>query len=308
MDEQKKLQKQIAELEKKLDKQTKPEKLSVLKRLSKKTWIGLGALIVVLVVGIASYVYVSKQPKDVTGAIKVTFSGYNNAGRATLSGNYEKEIEKIIAAKKPKEVNQYIKDVTVTLDKSQGLYNGQKVKVTVKTTREDSPIKSATKTIIVSGLDKTPKISNLAEVLDRLDSQVRAFNVNSSKPITRQQDIYFISGFIAETNTGSDAEDGKSVDDQAFSLIAAYKFNFDEGDAIALFGYSNIEMVDGKVNLGTLSGDKSYSHLTPGFGKEIIREDYDTYRNFKTDQEVADWLKTAYPAAIKLKSDAVKIR
>ncbi|MDR1605573.1 MAG: hypothetical protein LBS41_00535 [Streptococcaceae bacterium] len=250
MDEQKKLQKQIAELEKKLDKQTETTRLPLLQRLSKKAWIALGVLIVVLVVGIASYVYVSKQPKDVTGAIKVTFSGYNNAGRATLSGNYEKEIEKIIAAKKPKEVNQYIKDVTVTLDKSQGLYNGQLVKVSVKTTLPDNPIKSATKTVKVSGLDKTPKISNLAEVLDRLDSTMRTINADYEAPIKRQANIYLINGSIADTNRWDKTSvDGQSADGNAFSLIASYDFT----NVIALFGYSNVEMIDGKINLSSLS-------------------------------------------------------
>lgn len=266
---------------------------------------------VVLVVGgffAVQFYKESQKPIDISRYIKIQAHGYNKSGTVELAGSYQKKIKQIIADKKSDQKQKYLNDVKITLDKNRNLSNGQKVVAHISTSIEDNPIQSGKKTLIVKGLSPIPKIINLDEVLSSLDSRVRSqFTVNSAYrwDITRLDNLYFISGSITDTNTNSEAESVQSpVPEKAFSLLSVYHFdgtgsvNSDDNGYV-LAGNSNVTLDHKKLVLSSITEDKQYWHFGDG-GTDLTVGFLNWIQTFATEQEVTDWLKTNYPAAIKL--------
>ncbi|MDM8214381.1 hypothetical protein QUW13_10970 [Enterococcus hirae] len=285
------------------------EKVEIIKKLFRK-WYFWTAIIFITLSGalLIALWYVKSQPVSVIDTIDVSFGGYNHSGTAQLEGEYESKIKKTIRERKSANAAQYINDVTISLNKSKMLSNGQRILATVSTKIKDNPIKNEKREFIVKDLEEIPKIDNLEELLSSIDSRVRSnFSGNSaySWDISRTMDVYFISGTIGDTNTGPDAEDkNSSVSPKAFSILAVYHFVGKgdisrDDDNYLIAGESNIEKDNNKINVNSIPESKHYWHIGDG-SAQITAGFLEWYNMFASEQEVSDWLKTNYPTAEKI--------
>lgn len=153
----------------------------------KKFWIPLVATAVVLLVALGVFNYISNQPVDVSKTAKVTFDGYDTQGTASYNsdkiykkiteeaykkvGFKEKDVKGLLKgdgditsrlqkmkgyAEKMTQASVIGQNVTVKLNKSDGLKNGDKVTLTIKdkNNKEDKIITDTKKEFTVKGLDE----------------------------------------------------------------------------------------------------------------------------------------------------------
>lgn len=109
--------------------------------------------------------------KSVIKDVKVDFSGYNHEGKAKLSGKYYDEITETMKKKEGMSAS----DILVKIDKSSGLTNGDKVKVSILSKLKKSPIKPESKTFTVSGLKKSTYYT-IDDVLKDNELKLAGFN------------------------------------------------------------------------------------------------------------------------------------
>ncbi|GAA3266360.1 hypothetical protein LMG8520_2100 [Lactococcus lactis subsp. lactis] len=131
----------------------------------KKVGIALCLSASLLVLGACS------TQKSVIKDVKVDFSGYNHEGKAKLSGKYYDEITEVMKKKEGMSAS----DILVKIDKSSGLSNGDKVKVSILSKLKKSPIKPESKTFTVSGLKKTTSYT-IDDVLKQNSVKFVGFN------------------------------------------------------------------------------------------------------------------------------------
>lgn len=147
-----------------------------LKKISKTQW---SILAVVVVVVIGAVVYQSNKKVDITKDLTVSFSGYNGMGTVAVdSTELQNEIVQVYADKlnlsesetkalqesssssadidtaDRDKMMRWIKGLSFKFSKENGLSNGDKVTLTVKSSEKDSPIKDTEKTYTVKGLEK----------------------------------------------------------------------------------------------------------------------------------------------------------
>lgn len=166
---------------------------------NKKNTIIIISGIVFIIVAIIGFVVFQNQPKSIINSVEVKFTGYDKKGTADLDGNYNQELEAVIAKKvgysnsdveavkkgnddvlladtnKYMQFDKYYSDTDVSLDKSDHLSNNQKIKLTVHTTLKDNPIKSEVKSINVSGLKKSEEYT-VEEVLKENAVKIEGYN------------------------------------------------------------------------------------------------------------------------------------
>ena len=120
-------------------------------KITKKQKLISGGVIALILIIFGLFTMINNMQKSVMSDVKVEFSGYNHQGKAVLSGNYDKKISDIMNKKR----NMSASDISVELNKTSELSNGDKVTVKISSTLDKSPIKPETKTFTVSGLEKT---------------------------------------------------------------------------------------------------------------------------------------------------------
>ncbi|MBK0084135.1 zinc ribbon domain-containing protein [Lactococcus sp. S64] len=165
----------------------------------KKIFIAIGGIIAGLIVIIGIFSFMVGRPKNIINEVKVDFSGYNKQGSAELSGNYKYLMESIIAKKvgysnsdveaikkgneqvlsadytKAPQVEKYIEDTAVRLDKDSDLSNGDKLTLSVNTHLKDNPIQSSKKTIKVSGLKKSTSYT-MSDIIKKYPIKIKGYN------------------------------------------------------------------------------------------------------------------------------------
>ena len=165
----------------------------------KKIFIVIGGIIAGLVVIIGIFSFMGSRPKNIINEVKVDFSGYNKQGSAELSGNYKYLMESIIAKKvgysnsdveaikkgneqvlsadytKAPQVEKYIEDTAIRLDKDSDLSNGDKLTLSVNTHLKDNPIQSSKKTIKVSGLKKSTSYT-MSDIIKKYPIKIQGYN------------------------------------------------------------------------------------------------------------------------------------
>lgn len=274
----------------------------------KKWYIWLITILLVIGGSVSLYLYKQSQPVDISKYISIKTRGYNKTGIAELSGPYEKQIKNIITDKKPDAKKKYLRDVTVSLNKTSGLSNGDKVTATVNTSIEDNPIKKSKKIFRVEKLSPIPKIKNLQEVLSNINSRVRLqFRGNQVYDwnVNRVKKTYFISGSMRATNTNAKTEKKDvPVSDKAFSILTLYHLKgngeFTRGkEGYIVAGDSNISLENGEVKLSEITPAKHYWHVNQGTASLIVGF-LDWIQTFGSEQEVLDWLQTNYPSAVEI--------
>ncbi|ETD04264.1 hypothetical protein N568_0108750 [Lactococcus garvieae TRF1] len=128
------------------------EKINIdLSKITKKQWMISGEIAALILAIFVGYTIVNNMQKSVIKDVKVEFSGYNHQGEARLAGNYDEKIADIMS----KKTDMGSSDISVVLDKTSGLSNGDEVTVTISSELKKSPVKSETKTFTVSGLKKS---------------------------------------------------------------------------------------------------------------------------------------------------------
>ncbi|MGY3713734.1 zinc-ribbon domain-containing protein [Lactococcus petauri] len=128
------------------------EKINLdLSKVTKKQWMIGGGIAALILAMFGIFAIVNSMQKSVIKDVKVEFSGYDHQGEARLSGNYDEKIADIMS----KKTDMSPSDISVNLDKTSGLSNGDKVTVTISSELKKSPVKSETKTFTVSGLKKS---------------------------------------------------------------------------------------------------------------------------------------------------------
>ncbi|WP_237558405.1 zinc ribbon domain-containing protein [Enterococcus hirae] len=120
-------------------------------KITKRQWIIIGGSTSAIIILFGIFFLINQMPKSIIDNISVDFTGYDHQGTATLSGEYEDKIESILS--KTKDIDR--SDISIELDKESYLSNGDKVKISVSSDKKNSPIKSQTKTVTVSGLKKS---------------------------------------------------------------------------------------------------------------------------------------------------------
>lgn len=172
----------------------KDEKISVdLSKITKKQWIIGGGLVAIVLAVFSLLILANGMQKSVMKDVKVEFSGYDHQGEAILSGNYNEEIDKIMA----KETNMSDSDISVDLDKTSGLSNGDKVTVTISSKMKKSPIKSETKTFTVSGLKKSTTYT-----IDSLIKSVKFKGFNHYGVIEYDENMFNVINDTTELSNG----------------------------------------------------------------------------------------------------------
>lgn len=152
----------------------KPEVVETAEK-SKKNNVVAGVLILAAaIVAITAAVTINKgsaaKSIPVLEKSSLVFTGADGLGKAALSSSFVAEEKKILKKeltnKSAQEIERYIEQAKVSLDKTEALKNGDKVKVTVSTSDKKNPIKSETKNYTVSGLvkEKIYKAADLAKV------------------------------------------------------------------------------------------------------------------------------------------------
>ncbi|MEY8307170.1 zinc ribbon domain-containing protein [Enterococcus faecium] len=152
-------------------------------KITKKQWTIAGGSTATIIVLIGIFFFINQMPKSIIDDVSVDFNGYNHQGTATLSGKYADKIDNIISKKK----NISRSDFSVKLDKDSGLSNGDKVKIMISSNIKNSPVKSQTKTVTVSGLKKST-VYTIDDVLKDSPIQWIGFNHYGSAKINT--DIY----------------------------------------------------------------------------------------------------------------------
>lgn len=190
--------------------------------------------IILLVAGLAVVVIISlivfiSMPKSISGKIedKVTFSGYNHDGIATLN-----DYSDILSSSQKNQAYP----VTVTLSKYDKLKNGEKISIIVSADKK-SGIKSESKKITVKGLKKTTSYS----IDDLIKKQPIAFK-----------------GFDGSGEVNYDDEDGNSI----FTFSEAT--NLSNGDKIKVTvdsQYIEEQLANGRVISGSDSKEVTVSKL-----------------------------------------------
>ena len=150
---------------------------------------------------------------------------------------------------------------------------------------------SDTTTVDVSGLQDTPTISNLNDLLTQEDTVVRAANKSTSGDfgitytITRL-DSYFVGTDVSEYNYDSSNDGG-------FSVVTIYKIvshnNSDDNSDndqtnYETYGYTGLSLNGGKVDVSKLTDSNKYTGNS----------------NDDSEQNAVDDLKSDYPSATKI--------
>lgn len=206
---------------------------------NKRYFIIGGAVIAIIIVAIGIFSFMSSRPKDIINEVKIEFSGYNKAGSATLSGNYQSVMKSIIAKKvgysnsdveavqkgneqvltadytKSRQVEKYIEDTTVRLNKESNLSNGDKLILSVKTSLKDNPIKSSKKTIKVSGLKKS-KIYTMEALMKKYPIKVTGYNHFGS--LDYNHNFYELANSSDSDTTSNEVTELKNGDSVKLSL------------------------------------------------------------------------------------------
>ncbi|EME7220625.1 zinc ribbon domain-containing protein, partial [Enterococcus faecium] len=120
-------------------------------KITKRHWKIIGGSTAAIIILFSIFLFISQMPKSIIDDVSVNFTGYNHQGTATLSGEYEDKIDSILS--KNKDIDR--SDISIELDKDSDLSNGDKVKVSISSDKKNSPVKSQTKTVTVSGLKKS---------------------------------------------------------------------------------------------------------------------------------------------------------
>lgn len=177
-------------------------------------------VLAIAVIAIFAIFTVMNGPKSVISDVKVTFSGYDERGKATYNEvEVKAKIAQIIAEKngikisdvsnitslwndllknvasgnieyykKISAIEQQYSSVVITLDKTSNLTNGDIVTVTIKT-GNNSPIKSETKTFTVSGLKPVAKV-DIQTILE--ENTVTSIGYNGYGTLKYDSDIYTV--------------------------------------------------------------------------------------------------------------------
>lgn len=128
------------------------QKISIdFSKITKRQWAIIGGSTTAIIILIGIFLFINQMPKSIIDDVSVDFTGYDHQGTATLSGEYEDRIDSIL--KKNKDIDR--SDISIELDKDSDLSNGDKVKVSISSDKKNSPVKSQTKTVTVSGLKKS---------------------------------------------------------------------------------------------------------------------------------------------------------
>ena len=214
--------------------------------------------------------------KDLIKDDKITFSGYNHFG--TVS--YDEDIYNA-----PYD------------DQASDLSNGDTLKFSVSDSyienqEEKGKIFEGNKTqnIKVTGLEDSPKISNLSDLLSQTDALVKKEyqSSNYDKYTVTRQDSYFI-GTDVEGSNGWYSDDSSDLDN-TFSVLTIYKVDDkpeygDPSTRYYVYGYENLSPSSGKVNVAALKDDD-----------EVI----EMYNSENSADDVLNSIKADYPSLVKL--------
>ena len=140
-------------------------------KITKRQWKIVGGVAAIVIVLSSVFLIINNMPKSIIEDVEVSFSGYDHQGTATLKGKYEDKIERIVSKKE----GIVPSDISVELDKDKGLSNGDKVKISVTSDVEKSPVKTQTKTITVSGLKKSTTYT-VGDILKKNPVEFIGFN------------------------------------------------------------------------------------------------------------------------------------
>lgn len=150
-------------------------------KITKKQWSIIGGSTVTVIILLGIFFFINQMPKSIIDDVSVGFTGYNHQGTAALSGDYEDKIDDII--NKKTDINR--SDISIKLDKDSELSNGDKVKVMISSDVKNSPVKSQTKTVTVSGLKKSTSYT-IDDVLKDNPIQWIGFNHYGSAKIDNE--------------------------------------------------------------------------------------------------------------------------
>ncbi|MBK5076254.1 zinc ribbon domain-containing protein [Lactococcus lactis] len=221
---------------------------------NKKYFIIAGAVIALVIVVIGVFSFVNSRPKNIINEVKVDFSGYNKQGSATLSGNYKYVMESIIAKKvgysnsdvqavqkgndrvltadytKSRQVEKYIEDTTIGLNKESDLSNGDKLILSIKTSLKDNPIKTSKKTIKVSGLKKSTTYT-MNDIIKKYPIKITGYNHFGT--LDYNDKIYTFSDSSDSSNFGDNEKQLTNGDSIKVYLSSDYISNLsDKGQII----------------------------------------------------------------------------
>lgn len=174
--------------------------MGALKKINKKWYIS-GAIILVILAGI--FIWNSNKKYDITKDMVVTYEGYDGQGSVDYNsesiakkmvyfigekeGIKKEDIARIVEDEAPttqkdpqlyykiSELEREAEDVKIEFSKEDDLSNGEKVKLTVKTSSKDTPIKNVEKTYTVKGLEKVKKV-DIKDIKKNLDIKFKGFN------------------------------------------------------------------------------------------------------------------------------------
>ncbi|MFC4651780.1 zinc-ribbon domain-containing protein [Lactococcus nasutitermitis] len=210
----------------------------------------------------------------------VTFTGFNHFGSVKFDDD-EFTVNNDDSDSAPADLTN---GERVTVQLSENYISGQKDNGKILSG-------SATKTLTVSGLTNSPKISNLNDLLTQEDTVVRADNESTTGDfgttytVTRL-DSYFVGTNVSEWGDTSDDENGE------FSVVTIYKvvshFNDDtdtsnDTTGYDTYGYTGLTLTDGKVDVSRLTDDNKYEGGSSS-----------------SEQAAVDQLKSDYSSATKL--------
>lgn len=162
-------------------------------KITKKQWLISSGIIGLIIIIFGVFAVINNMQKSVMNDVKVVFSGYNHQGRASLSGNYRDKISDIMNKKKDMSAS----DISVSLNKSSGLSNGDKVTVRISSTLKKSPVKTETKTFTVSGLKKSTSYT-----IDSLLKSVKFNGFNHYGNVEYDKDIFSINDNSTKLSNG----------------------------------------------------------------------------------------------------------
>ena len=170
------------------------EKINIdFSKITKKQWMIGGGIIGLIIIIFGVFAVINNMQKSVMNDVKVEFSGYNHQGRARLSGNFQDKISDIMNKKKDMSAS----DISVDLNKSSGLSNGDKVTVRISSTLKKSPVKTETKTFTVSGLKKSTSYT-----IDSLLKSVKFNGFNHYGQVEYDEDIFSTTDENTELSNG----------------------------------------------------------------------------------------------------------